>query len=84
MTPPSWQTLSSRTILDLDPWFSVIQDSIRLPSGRIVDDFYRIEAPDYALVTAVNSEGATLFERQYKQCLGRNILTSPGGGSGAW
>ncbi len=80
MTPACWQTLSSRTILDLAPWFSVIQDSIRLPNGRTVDDFYRIEGPDYVLVTAVNPEGAILFERAYKQCLGRNILTSPAGG----
>jgi len=80
MRQPCWRTLSSRTILDLPPWFSVIQDSIMLPSGRTVDDFYRINAPDYVLVTAVNPEGAVLFERQYKQCLGRNILTSPAGG----
>ena len=78
--PLPWQTLSSRSILDLPPWFSVIEDSVRLPSGRTVDDFYRIEAPDYVLVTAVNSEGAVLFEQHYKQCLGTDILTSPAGG----
>ncbi len=80
MKQKTWDTLSSRTILDLSPWFSVIRDSIRLPSGRTVDDFYRIEAPDYVLVSAQNLEGNVLFERQFKQCLGRVILTSPAGG----
>jgi ADP-ribose pyrophosphatase len=80
MKPRPWQTLSSRIILDLNPWFSVLEDSILLPSGRIVDNFYRIESPDYVLVTAINDEGSILFERHFKQCLERTILTAPAGG----
>ena len=75
-----WHTESSRTLIDLKPWFTVIEDTIKLPSGRIVNDFYRIEAPDYVLISARRDDGCILMERHYKQCLGRTILTSPAGG----
>lgn len=81
MPPPlPWRTLATERILDLPPWFSVLKDTLRLPSGRVVDDYYRIAAPDYVLVTARREDGAILMERHYKQCLGRSILTSPAGG----
>ena len=80
-TPPApWQTVSTRSILDLPPWFSVHEDRVRLPSGRIVEDYYRIEAPDYVLISARREDGSVLMERHYKQCLGRVILTCPAGG----
>ena len=79
MRPTLWQHISSRTLLDLSPWFSVVEDTLRLPGGRIVEDYYRIEAPDSVLIHAVLPNGKVLLERQYKQCLGRVILTSPAG-----
>lgn len=81
MPPPlPWRTLATVRILDLPPWFSVLKDTVRLPSGRIVDDYYRIDAPDYVLIAARRDDGCVLMERHYKQCLGRVILTSPAGG----
>lgn len=79
-TPLPWRTLATDRILDISPWFSVLKDTLQLPSGRVVDDYYRIQAPDYVLVAARREDGAILMERHYKQCLGRVILTSPAGG----
>lgn len=79
-TPLPWRTLATERMLDLPPWFSVLKDTVQLPSGRVVDDYYRIEAPDYVLVAARRDDGAILMERHFKQCLGRVILTSPAGG----
>lgn len=78
--PDPWKTLCSKNILDLPPWFSVVQDTVELPSKRIVDDFYRIEAPDYVLICARRADGCFLMERMYKPPIGRVILTSTGGG----
>lgn len=77
--PAPWHTESSRTILDLKPWFSVVEDTVRLPSGKVVNDYYRIEAPDYVIISAQRDDGCILLERHFKQCLGRVILTSPAG-----
>lgn len=75
-----WRTMATETLLELPPWFSVLRDRVQLPSGRIVNDYHRIEAPDYALICARDGEGRILLERHYKQCLGRFILTLPAGG----
>jgi len=56
-----------------------MRDHIRLPGGRIINDYYRIEAPDYVIIHARFRDGRILMERHYKQCLGRVILTSPAG-----
>lgn len=75
-----WETLEVRRVASFPPWFSVMCDRVRLPSGREVPDYYRIEAPDYVLICARDAQGRILFERHYKQCLGRFILTLPAGG----
>jgi ADP-ribose pyrophosphatase len=80
MTPAPWKHISSRTLLELPPWFSVIEDTLRLPGGRTVENYYRIEAPDSVLIHAVLPDGKVMLERQYKHCLGRIVLTSPAGG----
>jgi ADP-ribose pyrophosphatase len=79
VTLAPWKKVSSRILLDLSPWFSVIGDTVILPSGRTADNYYRIEAPDSVLIHAVLPNGQVLMERHYKQCLGRVILTSPAG-----
>jgi ADP-ribose pyrophosphatase len=79
-TPSSWRTLSTRSVLDVPPWLSVLCDEIELPSGRVIDDYYRIVTPDYSLICAVRSDGKIILEHHYKPCVQRAILTSPAGG----
>jgi len=76
----AWRQLSTRTILDLPPWLKVHEDLICLPGGRVIDDYYRIEAPDYVIMAVCDAEGRFLLERQYKHGVGTIILTSPSGG----
>ncbi|MBV5322399.1 MAG: NUDIX hydrolase [Ilumatobacteraceae bacterium] len=75
-----WNILSTHHVLNLPPWFSVLRDCIKLPSGRIIDDYYRIESQDYAIVCAQDNDGRVLLERQFKPSVGRFVLTSPAGG----
>jgi len=75
-----WETLEVHQVACFAPWFSVLRDRIRLPSGREVPDYYRIEAPDYVLICPRRPDGSILLERHYKQCLRKFILTLPAGG----
>jgi ADP-ribose pyrophosphatase len=75
-----WHTESSRTIFNLTPWFTIIKDTIRHPSGRVVSDYYRIKAADCVFISVRRDDGCILMERHYKQCRGKVILTSPAGG----
>jgi ADP-ribose pyrophosphatase len=74
-----WKTLSSNVVFEAKQWFRIIQDTVELPNSRIVDDYYRIEAPDYVLIYAKSNEGKVLVERQYKHGLGKITTTFPAG-----
>lgn len=75
-----WEQLSSHTLLDVPPWMKVHEDTIQLPGGRVIDDYYRIETPDYVIMAVCDGEGRFLLERMYKHGVGTIILTSPSGG----
>src|SRR5208337_458342 len=74
-----WETLSSEVIFEAKQWFRVVKDTVKLPNGRIVDDYYRIEAPEYVLICARSQDGKILIERQYKHGLGKITTTFPAG-----
>jgi hypothetical protein len=41
------------------PWLAVYQEKVRLPTGRLLDDFYRVMLPDYACVATFRVTGTT-------------------------
>jgi len=64
------------------PWFTVSVERVRLPDGRIVDDFYQIHMPDSVLVFARTGDGRAIVERAYRRGVGRLSLVFPTGGIG--
>jgi len=80
VTLQPWEQIASRTLIDVQPWMKVHEDTIRLPGGRVIDDYYRIETPDYVIMAVCDAEGRFLLERQYKHGAGIIVLTSPSGG----
>jgi ADP-ribose pyrophosphatase len=75
----SWKRLSRREVYNGLPWLRVFVDTVRLPSGRVVEDFHQIEAPDFAMVCARRADGKILLERQYKYSAGKITYCLPGG-----
>lgn len=74
-----WETLESREAFSVDPWVKVYVDRVRLPGGRIVEDYYRIELPEYAMVYAQKEDGRVLLERIYKHAIGEISFVLPTG-----
>ncbi len=74
-----WETLGRELLLAAPPWFEVFRERVRLPSGRVLDDFYRIVLPDFALVVPLTPEGRVVMVRGYKHGLGRINLGPPAG-----
>jgi ADP-ribose pyrophosphatase len=75
----AWETLDRREIYHAPPFLTLSVDRVRLPDGRVVEDFHRIEKPDYALVVPRLADGRTLLLRQYKHGVGAAGLSPPGG-----
>jgi len=74
----AWEQLGSEPAFE-DPHFRVRRDTVRLPSGRIVDDYLVGVLEDYALVAAVTAAGEVVLQRQWKQGVKRVTLELPGG-----
>lgn len=74
-----WKVLDSTLAHDGSPWIRVFQDRIETGSGQVVDDFYRVEAKDFALVFGRNAEGRILVLRQWRQGPQRFAYSFPGG-----
>lgn len=74
-----WDTLSSTVLVDASPRLRLSQDRVRLPDDRVIDDYYRLEIPDFTAVFARDESGRVITLRQYKYALGRESLTFPGG-----
>jgi ADP-ribose pyrophosphatase len=76
LTP--WETLGSELVFD-EPWYRVRRETVRLPSGRVVDDYFVSERADVALVFAVTPNDDVVFVRQWKQGRRAFLTELPGG-----
>lgn len=80
-----WKLLSSQERFSAPPWVKIHVDKVKLPSGRIVDDYYRIQLPEYVMIYAQRDEdNKILLERQYKHALGFVSLILPTGCLEEW
>ena len=60
-----WRTLSSEYLIRR-PWLTARRDCVRLPDGRINDEYYLLEYPDWVNVIAVTTEGLFVMIEQYR------------------
>jgi ADP-ribose diphosphatase len=74
----AWEQLGSELVFD-DPHYRVRRDTVRLPNGRVVDDYFVGVLEDYALVVAVTADREVVLQRQWKQGVRRFTLELPGG-----
>ncbi len=66
-------------MLVADPWLRVSVERVELPDGRIVDEYYQIALPDYAVVVAFTRDDRVVVERAYKHGPRRVFLCLPAG-----
>ena len=74
-----WKTLDRRVEFAGGPIREIAKETVLLPDGRVIPDFYTAQMGDYALVYAVTEDGNVLVLRQYKHGVRRVCLTFPGG-----
>lgn len=60
-----WQTLRKEYIFK-SHWLIVRKDTVQLPSGVELDDFYVLEYPDWVVVIVHTENDKYLMEKQYR------------------
>lgn len=77
--PRPWKLLGRKSVFRAKPWFEVFREKLRLPSGRVLDDYYTIQMPDFAVVAAFDKKGRVLMERHYRRGLDAVCWALPAG-----
>lgn len=75
----AWEVLSSEERLTIAPWLTVRTEKLRLPDGREVEEFVRLEQPGFVLVYPETADGSVVCLRQYRHGPRRECLMFPGG-----
>ena len=76
LTP--WDSLATEVVVD-HRWYRLRRDTVRLPSGRIVDDYFVSERADIALVIALTPADQVVLVHQWKQGCRAFYTELPGG-----
>lgn len=66
-----WKVLSSRYIAKDPPWFTTKVDTVQLPSGEILDNYYILEYPDWIAVIALTKDRKMVMVEQYRHAVGK-------------
>ena len=74
-----WKILRSKMVLD-HHWCKVRQDVIKLPNGKIIDDYFVNIKPEVALILPITSSRDIVFVRQYRHAVGEFFVELPAGG----
>lgn len=74
-----WKVLEDKTVFERAPFLRIRQERVELRPGRVIDDFYKVDLPDFALVIPFLENGKVQLIRQYKHGPGREVLGFPAG-----
>jgi len=74
-----WRVLSRELALDATPWLRCWVETVQLPNGKTVKDFYKLGLPDYAVIFAVTGDGQVVAERSYRHGVGEVCTVLPAG-----
>ena len=68
--PQHWQVLESRYVLDRQPYMTLREDTVLLPNGARIEDYFVFEYPDWVMTLAVTKSGEFVLIRQYRHGIG--------------
>jgi ADP-ribose diphosphatase len=61
-----WIVESTESLLRREPWIEVLEEHIKLPDGRRVDDFFTIRLRDFVVVAALTDDGRLVTVEHYR------------------
>ncbi|EKE19921.1 MAG: NUDIX hydrolase [uncultured bacterium] len=66
---------------DVSPskWFPVLQQTVELPNGKIVDDYFISPMGNVVMVLPITSKNEIVLVKQYKHAIGEILIELPAG-----
>jgi 8-oxo-dGTP pyrophosphatase MutT (NUDIX family) len=78
MNKRPWRVTASSYVVD-SPFLRLRKDTIELPDGSTVHDYYVRESRGFAVVFALTGDNNVVLVRQYKHGIGQELLELPAG-----
>ena len=76
----NWKLLSRTLMYDGSPHMKISIDKVKLPNGKIIDNYHRIEINDAVMLLVQNENDELLIYKEYRHGINRESLTFPAGG----
>lgn len=73
-----WNVISQKKLVD-SQWYKLNIETVRLPSGKVLDDYYVREGMNAVLIVPRTHEGKFLLVRQYKHGAQQSVIEFPAG-----
>jgi ADP-ribose pyrophosphatase len=73
-----WKVLKEQDVSP-SPWFPILQHTVQMANGRVIDDYFFSPLGDVVQVLALTPANEVILVRQYKHGLGEILLELPGG-----
>lgn len=61
-----WEVVDRECLVDAAPWMQVWKETVRLPDGREIDDFFTVAQPDHVMVFAITRDDRVICLWHYK------------------
>lgn len=75
-----WELLSRTLMYDGSPHMKISVDKVKLPNGKIIDNYHRIEINDAVMLLVKNEKDELLVYKEYRHGIKQESLTFPAGG----
>jgi ADP-ribose pyrophosphatase len=76
----NWKILSRKLVYDGSPHIKISIDKVKLPNGKVIDDYHRIEIKDAVMLLVKNKNGELLTYKEYRHGINCESITFPAGG----
>lgn len=76
--PGGWRITESTYVIDT-PFLRLRKDTVVLPNGHRIDDFYVRETLGFSVIFALTERRDVIFVREYKHGIGESLLGLPAG-----
>lgn len=73
-----WKTTKSVELVSTH-WVRVRRDSVELPNGQNIDDFYVVGINDATAIVALDPYGNIILKKEYRYCYDRDLIEIPAG-----
>ena len=71
--PAPWKVLESE-YLHNRPWLTVRRETLQMPDGTVVPEYYVLEYPDWVNIIAITKERQFILVKQYRPGIGTTCL----------